>query len=198
MKLKAVMISLVTSALVVSSVYAQGGPGGQQDKRGLGQSGAQPDSETPGQDQAQQQDQERQQEQARRQDPQQGMGGAQAQNPETVRQVQQKLKDIGHDVGPVDGQFGLKTQQALRDFQQKQGIQATGQIDQQTMAALEIQEKGAPDMGRGGGRQGGTQPPGSRQGQQDSPQDGLQPPGGQQEQPGGVQPPIQDQSQQPQ
>jgi peptidoglycan hydrolase-like protein with peptidoglycan-binding domain len=70
----------------------------------------------------------------------------------SVKQVQEKLSEQGYDVGPVDGIFGPKTQQALRKFQEDKGVQPTGQIDQQTMAALGIQGEGGAqpgDMGAG-------------------------------------------------
>jgi peptidoglycan hydrolase-like protein with peptidoglycan-binding domain len=55
-----------------------------------------------------------------------------------VRQAQQALKDKGFDVGQIDGQMGPHTQQALRSFQQQQNIQSSGQLDQQTLAALGV------------------------------------------------------------
>lgn len=54
-----------------------------------------------------------------------------------VSEVQQALKDKGFDAGPVDGVAGPKTQAALKQFQQAQGLQASGQLDDQTLAALE-------------------------------------------------------------
>jgi putative peptidoglycan binding protein len=54
----------------------------------------------------------------------------------TTRAVQQALKDRGHDPGEVDGAMGPKTQAALRDFQQKEGLKATGVADADTMARL--------------------------------------------------------------
>jgi peptidoglycan hydrolase-like protein with peptidoglycan-binding domain len=54
----------------------------------------------------------------------------------TTRAVQQALKDGGHDPGEVDGAMGPKTQAALRDFQQKEGLNATGIADADTMARL--------------------------------------------------------------
>lgn len=68
------------------------------------------------------------------------MQGGAALDSSTVQQIQTKLNEQGFDVGPVDGKFGPKTRQALRQFQQKQGIETTGQIDQQTLAALGVQE----------------------------------------------------------
>ena len=58
---------------------------------------------------------------------------------EKVKAVQQALKDKGHDPGSVDGRMGPKTQQALRDFQEAHGIQATGQLDTKTMQSLGVE-----------------------------------------------------------
>jgi peptidoglycan hydrolase-like protein with peptidoglycan-binding domain len=61
-----------------------------------------------------------------------------AKNPEVVKQAQEKLSAAGHDVGQPDGKIGPKTQAALKEFQEKEGLQASGQLDSQTLAALEI------------------------------------------------------------
>jgi len=53
-----------------------------------------------------------------------------------VRSAQQALKDDGYNVGPIDGKMGPKTAAALRKFQKDHGIQATGRLDSQTLAAL--------------------------------------------------------------
>jgi peptidoglycan hydrolase-like protein with peptidoglycan-binding domain len=65
--------------------------------------------------------------------------GATAQADPQVRQVQQALKDKGHDPGQVDGIMGPQTKQALQSFQQQQGISGAGELDQQTLAALGVQ-----------------------------------------------------------
>jgi len=62
--------------------------------------------------------------------------GAQAEDRERVKIVQQALKDRGHDPGAVDGQMGPKTEAALRDYQQKEGLKATGTADADTLARL--------------------------------------------------------------
>jgi peptidoglycan hydrolase-like protein with peptidoglycan-binding domain len=67
---------------------------------------------------------------------------AQSQGSESVRQAQQALKDKGYDTGPIDGIMGPKTSAALREFQQAQGIQASGRLDQQTLSALDVQSTG--------------------------------------------------------
>lgn len=43
-------------------------------------------------------------------------------------------------VGQADGKMGPKTQAALKEFQQQQGLQATGRLDAQTLAALGMGE----------------------------------------------------------
>ena len=59
-------------------------------------------------------------------------------SPTTVREVQQALNDRGYDPGPIDGQWDSQTQSAVHQFQQAKGMQATGQIDQQLLAALQV------------------------------------------------------------
>jgi peptidoglycan hydrolase-like protein with peptidoglycan-binding domain len=53
-----------------------------------------------------------------------------------VSQIQQALNDQGYNVGAVDGQMGPKTRAALKQFQQAKGLQASGKLDQQTVAML--------------------------------------------------------------
>lgn len=60
-----------------------------------------------------------------------------------VRNVQQTLADRGFDPGRVDGRWGPRTQQALRDFQRDQNLQASGRPDDRTLAALGF-ETGSP------------------------------------------------------
>lgn len=73
---------------------------------------------------------------------------------ETVRQVQQALKDEGHDL-QVDGMMGPKTQAALKEYQQSKGMPATGQLNQQTLSALGVSESGSAATG-GTARQPGA------------------------------------------
>jgi peptidoglycan hydrolase-like protein with peptidoglycan-binding domain len=71
-----------------------------------------------------------------------GKGGmAKGGNAEQVRAVQQALKDKGHDPGDIDGKMGPKTQAALRDFQSKEGLKASGRLDAETMAKLGVEAK---------------------------------------------------------
>jgi peptidoglycan hydrolase-like protein with peptidoglycan-binding domain len=55
-----------------------------------------------------------------------------------VQQAQEKLKAEGMYKGQVDGIDGPETKQALEQFQQKNGLKQTGQLDQQTLAKLGV------------------------------------------------------------
>lgn len=79
--------------------------------------------------------------------PQQGAGNAGGQQNEAasmslskdiVERIQKALNDRGYQAGPVDGVWGKTTQSALRRFQQDQNLDATGKVDAQSLAALEI------------------------------------------------------------
>jgi hypothetical protein len=54
----------------------------------------------------------------------------------TLRRVQQRLADLGHYGGSVDGQFGDGTSDALKAFQEKAGLEATGFPDQTSLWQL--------------------------------------------------------------
>lgn len=86
---------------------------------------------------------------------------AQAHDPQVVRQVQEQLKQKGFDVGAVDGVWGPKTQQGLKQFQQSQNIQASGELDQQTLSALGIDQQSSATGGSAPGASGGGGPSGS-------------------------------------
>jgi peptidoglycan hydrolase-like protein with peptidoglycan-binding domain len=64
-----------------------------------------------------------------------------------VKQAQEKLSAAGHDSGPADGIVGPKTQAALKEFQQSKGLQASGQLDQKTVAALGVSSSGSASSG---------------------------------------------------
>ena len=53
-----------------------------------------------------------------------------------VRAAQQSLKDQGFDPGPVDGRMGPKTRAAITDFQKKEGLKVSGQLDADTASRL--------------------------------------------------------------
>lgn len=75
---------------------------------------------------------------------------AQAHSTETVRQAQQQLSNKGYEIGTADGQFGPRTQEGVKKFQQAQNLNATGQLDRKTLAALGIDER-ASVSGRSSG-----------------------------------------------
>lgn len=53
-----------------------------------------------------------------------------------VREVQGTLEALALDPGPVDGVMGPRTKAALTRFQQREGLSATGTLDEQTRARL--------------------------------------------------------------
>jgi peptidoglycan hydrolase-like protein with peptidoglycan-binding domain len=55
-----------------------------------------------------------------------------------VRQIQTALKKEGFDTGKADGKWGSETQAAVKKFQQQKNLQATGQLDQETLSALGV------------------------------------------------------------
>ncbi len=73
----------------------------------------------------------------------QSQASGQAQSPEVVKQVQKQLNDKGYEVGAADGQAGPRTQAGVKKFQESEKLSATGRIDQQTLAALGINEQDA-------------------------------------------------------
>jgi hypothetical protein len=60
-----------------------------------------------------------------------------------IKQVQQKLHEAGFDAGPVNGDFGEKTQAALAQFQIANSLPASGAIDGATLLALDLQRPAA-------------------------------------------------------
>jgi len=60
---------------------------------------------------------------------------------DNIRSVQRALAAKGFDPGPVDGIVGPLTRAAVRKFQDRFGMKASGQIDNQTLFAL-----GKPDL----------------------------------------------------
>ncbi len=71
-----------------------------------------------------------------------------------IKQVQQKLHEAGFDAGPVNGDFGEKTQAALAQFQLANLLPASGALDGATLLALDLQrpagdaEATQPDAGQ--------------------------------------------------
>ncbi len=59
-------------------------------------------------------------------------------NQSTIRTVQQKLNDNGHEIA-VDGIMGNETRQALRDYQGNNALDSTGDLNSDTLASLGVQ-----------------------------------------------------------
>jgi peptidoglycan hydrolase-like protein with peptidoglycan-binding domain len=73
--------------------------------------------------------------------------------PDMIRNVQQTLQQDGSYHGSVDGVWGPSTQAAVRTYQQRHNMNATGQLDQDTLAAMNL-----------GGQNNASQPPNQRYG----------------------------------
>ena len=56
---------------------------------------------------------------------------------DTVKAVQNMLKQLSFGPGPVDGDFGLDTEKAVVRFQESEGLYADGSVGPTTMEALE-------------------------------------------------------------
>ncbi|WP_100374017.1 S41 family peptidase [Bacillus sp. FJAT-45037] len=56
---------------------------------------------------------------------------------EQIRSAQTMLKGLGHEAGRSDGYFDEQTEQAVRAFQQAQGLAVTGEIDEETAGLLQ-------------------------------------------------------------
>jgi peptidoglycan hydrolase-like protein with peptidoglycan-binding domain len=56
-----------------------------------------------------------------------------------IMAVQEKLHQAGFDAGPVNGNFGIKTQTALGQFQLSQSLPASGALDDATLKALGVE-----------------------------------------------------------
>src|SRR5215475_1445839 len=59
-------------------------------------------------------------------------------SPQAVQLVQQRLREKGAYTGAVDGVWGTDSQAALERFQQTNGLQVSGQLNQATIATLGI------------------------------------------------------------
>jgi hypothetical protein len=80
-----------------------------------------------------------------------------------IRQLQIALNAKGFNVGAPDGVFGIRSREALIAFQKQQGLQANGEIDQQTMTALGVNAITGRSSATGQG--GVSNMPASRSGQ---------------------------------
>ena len=116
-KLKHVAFAGITALAFSQIAFAGGGYGNKQGQSGMSEPSA-------------------------RQEQSQPQATAPGVDQSTIKQAQEKLSSKGHDV-QADGVLGPKTQAAVKEFQQKEGIQASGRLDQETLAALEVDESSA-------------------------------------------------------
>jgi len=76
-----------------------------------------------------------------------------ASSPQTVRQLQILLEQARLYRGRIDGTWGPLTEHALTAYQQKNGLQTTGKLDQATLEALHV---GVSMSGSMNGMNGGS------------------------------------------
>ncbi len=62
----------------------------------------------------------------------------------TMRKVQETLNDRGFKVGPANGNLAAAMQPAIRDFQKSENLEATGRLNDRTLAALGIEPESVP------------------------------------------------------
>ena len=63
---------------------------------------------------------------------------------DNLKLVQQRLQAEGVYDGPVDGEMNAQTEAALRQYQQKQGLPASGTVDEETLRQLQIRLPTSP------------------------------------------------------
>jgi peptidoglycan hydrolase-like protein with peptidoglycan-binding domain len=61
-----------------------------------------------------------------------------------VRDLQEALKALGYDPGPVDGAFGAKTESAVKKFQQAREIAADGIVGRVTWINIDEADQSEP------------------------------------------------------
>lgn len=68
---------------------------------------------------------------------------------EAVRQLQQALKDLGYDPGDVDGQFGSKTESAVKAFQGDRQLTVDGIVGEITWLNIDEADTSNPLLRKG-------------------------------------------------
>lgn len=66
----------------------------------------------------------------------------------SVRSLQEKLQSAGFSPGGVDGDFGARTERAVRAFQRANRLEIDGKVGPQTLRALDRFEPAAPRPSR--------------------------------------------------
>ncbi|MEF3365337.1 peptidoglycan-binding protein [Methylocystis sp. 9N] len=70
----------------------------------------------------------------------------QGSNDPAVRDLQEALKALGYDVGPVDGVFGAKTESAVKKFQQAKEIAVDGVVGRITWINIDEADQSHPAL----------------------------------------------------
>jgi peptidoglycan hydrolase-like protein with peptidoglycan-binding domain len=84
-------------------------------------------------------------------------------NTGNVKEVQEALKDKGHDPGPVDGVMGARTKEALKSFQTASNLQPTGALNAETAQKLGVQAGSSSSRGSRGSSRSSDAPSGPDQ-----------------------------------
>lgn len=66
-----------------------------------------------------------------------------------VRDLQEALKALGYDPGPIDGTFGVQTETAVKAFQQAKGITADGIVGKVTWINIDEADQSEPVLNIG-------------------------------------------------
>ena len=74
---------------------------------------------------------------------------AKAQSVESTRQLQQRLADLGYDIGPIDGLWGSRTYYTVMAFQKIEGLSRTGEDSDGLREALAKASKPGPAVPAG-------------------------------------------------
>jgi peptidoglycan hydrolase-like protein with peptidoglycan-binding domain len=61
-----------------------------------------------------------------------------------VRRLQSRMSAVGFDMGGVDGRFGVKTEQAVKQLQQQSELGADGVVGAKTWAIVDALENEGP------------------------------------------------------
>jgi len=70
-------------------------------------------------------------------------------NDPAVRDLQEALKALGHDPGPIDGVFGAKTESAVKAFQEAREIPADGVVGRVTWINIDEADQSHPVLKTG-------------------------------------------------
>ena len=54
----------------------------------------------------------------------------------TMKQIQKALKNAGYDPGSIDGRYGKKTKDAIKDFQKSKNLKPDGKVGKRTWRSL--------------------------------------------------------------